>query len=230
MTISNLVDRLEQDKPSLHRFDGQSYNWQLVPDALRWIQDNVSASSYSLETGCGYSSIIFAACQSNHIVISPSAEEHSNIKIWCDDHGFSTEKVQFIKDYSQFALPNLKIADSNLLDVVLIDGAHAFPFPYIDWFYTDKILKKNGFMVIDDTHLRSIYLLEEFLESEKGRWRKVKKTGTTAIFQKLCVSSFAEGDWESQTFSRKLETPVSLSKRFKNKIARLKNVFTNSPS
>jgi hypothetical protein len=39
------------------------------------------------------------------------------------------------------------------LDLVLIDGDHAFPASFIDWYYTAEQVKLGGYVIVDDTNL-----------------------------------------------------------------------------
>ncbi len=38
----------------------------------------------------------------------------------------------------------------NYLDFIFIDGWHTFDYTLIDFFYADKLLRKDGIILIDD--------------------------------------------------------------------------------
>jgi len=83
----------------------------------------------TLETGAGASSIVFAAAGSAHTVISPAADEHERIRSWCERNGISTARVRFVAASSDTALAGSWTPEP--LDLVLVDGAHLFPFPVL---------------------------------------------------------------------------------------------------
>jgi predicted O-methyltransferase YrrM len=82
----------------------------------------------TLETGCGYSTIIFALKGARHTVISPVIEEHQHIREWCKANQIDLWTLEFKLAQSEDVLPAL---DRELLDLVLIDGWHAFPAPFL---------------------------------------------------------------------------------------------------
>ena len=91
--------------------------------------------------------------------------------------------VRFVAEPSDRYLP---ACDVNSLDLVLLDGKHAFPWPIIDWFYTADRLKVGGLMILDDTQLRPVRVLADFLMADVDRWRlEGKPGGRTSIFRKL---------------------------------------------
>src|SRR5690606_26311078 len=74
--------------------------------------------------------------------ISPFPQEHRLIRTWCAGHGLDSRRINFIARPSQEALPELECEE---LDFVLIDGDHAFPAPFIDWYFVaDRIRKAGG--------------------------------------------------------------------------------------
>ncbi len=65
---------------------------------LRWLADHIRPGFRTLETGCGYSTIVFALWGCWHDVISPWPEEHERISDWCWTHGASSETVTYVPD------------------------------------------------------------------------------------------------------------------------------------
>lgn len=154
----------------------------LPEEACRFIHDNVDASSATLETGCGLSTVVFALTGARHMVIAPIGEELDYLKRYCRERGISTERLTFIASRSQAVLPTLEKAP---LDLVLIDGSHGFPAPYIDWYYTAGRLKKGGYLIVDDTWLWSCEMLRNFLAAQP-QWKLVAEYRyRTAVFRKL---------------------------------------------
>jgi predicted O-methyltransferase YrrM len=178
----NLNDVLN-DPPKPHQdAQGGFMVMGLTETALRFIYENVGAESTTLETGCGLSTAVFALTGSRHTVIAPAPSEFEITKAYCRDRGISTNQIAFITEPSQKVLPGLESAP---LDLVLIDGGHGFPTPYVDWFYTAGKLKKGGYLIIDDIWVWSCQILRDFL-SEQPEWEFVAEyDGRTTVFRKL---------------------------------------------
>ena len=192
------LDALEAERPLFHGADHDKINWQLGDAVLAELTRRVKPGWRTLETGCGYSTVVLAACGASHTVISPAAEEHDRIVAWCAAHDVSTDGVRFVADRSQRVLPTLAPGP---LDLVLIDGDHAFPIPFLDWYYTAEALVTGGTLVIDDVQIRTIGVLRAFLRAERGRWRLVADVGTTAVFEKLTSPVTDPWSWRHQPWA-----------------------------
>lgn len=75
---------------------------------------------------------------------------------------------------------------------------HAFPIPYVDFWYTARRLVPGGVLMVDDTPLRACHVLAEFLESETPRWRVHTKLQTTSVFERLDSPLLPDVGWEGQ--------------------------------
>ncbi|MDZ4401092.1 class I SAM-dependent methyltransferase [Prosthecobacter sp.] len=181
------------ESPCLHGEDGQN-QWSLAQEVMDWLTENVRPGDRTLETGCGYSTLIFAMAGAQHTVISPIPEEHDHIRRWGLAHGVDFSKVTFIAAKSEDVLPNF---GPEPLDLVLIDGWHAMPAPFIDWFFTCTKLAVGGRVMVDDTQILPCRILREFLEQETGRWSLERRFKRTDVFRKLKEQMF-EGDWRDQ--------------------------------
>ena len=137
--MRTLTKRLRAAPPLLH--GGDAYLGLAWP-ALDWIEQNVEPGMSTIETGTGASTIVFAARGAAHVAISPSAEEHRLIVAYCRDLGIPTDDLELIVGSSDVALRDLW--RERPLDVVLIDGAHSFPFPMLDWAYLAPHLRTGG--------------------------------------------------------------------------------------
>lgn len=172
--------RLHANHPRLHG-GGQCY-FGLGWPALQWLEGHLTADMTTLETGCGGSTVIFAAAGARHTVITPAAEEYSALQAYCADEAISTERVRLLAESSHTALTRTWSPEP--LDVVLIDGAHAFPFPALDWFLTSMHLRLGGHVLLDDAHLPSVHLVYRFLR-QSDAWAYEGALGyRTAHFRK----------------------------------------------
>jgi predicted O-methyltransferase YrrM len=193
-------------------------DWALNPEALEFLETSIKLGHRTLETGAGYSTVVFAACGAVHTVVSPFAWEHDRIRAWCEAQGIDLSHVEFVAAPSQDVLPTL---EASPLDLVLIDGDHAFPIPYVDFWYTATRLVPGGLLVVDDTHLRACHVLDEFLASESPRWRLHTKLRTTSIFERLDAPVLPEIGWEGQPWGEKpllVVHPDPLMTRIRGKV------------
>ncbi len=191
--MTKLQDLLK-NPPLIHKkASGELTSWQLSDEILHYIDQNVSEDSITLETGTGVSTILFAIKHSHHTCISPSQPQVDRIKEYCQKHQINIDKIDFKVDCSENVLPSLNI---NKIDLVLIDGSHAFPIPFIDWYYTYQKLKVGGKMIIDDTQLWTGLVLKQFLNLEP-EW-KINKSSPprSAIFTK--IQKYTQPKWYAQ--------------------------------
>ncbi len=137
--------------------------------------------------------------QTRHIAITPDAQEVERVTGYCREHGVDHERVQFVVDCSEQALPRL---DTPPLDLVVIDGRHGFPAPYIDWYYTAPRLKIGGLVVVDDVWIYACQILRDFL-AEAPEWELVYDCPPrAAVFKKLAEGSHAQ-EWMCQPYVNK---------------------------
>jgi hypothetical protein len=88
---------------------------------------------------------------------------------------------------------------------VLIDGSHAFPHVFIDYFYSARSLRVGGTIVVDDVHLWTGNVLRDFLNSEP-EWAMVEQwDGRTVAFRKL--AELQPRDWFDQPYVFGRSTP-----------------------
>ena len=161
----NLQDILN-NPPKLHRdSSGNPVSWKLSDQVLSFIDKSVNENSKTLETGAGVSTVLFALKGTHHICITPQEQLVERIKDYCQEQGISTGKIHFSIGRSEDILPHLK---TDNLDLVLIDGRHAFPSPFIDWYYSSNKLKKNGIIIIDDIFIWTGKVLKDFLVLESA--------------------------------------------------------------
>lgn len=217
-TAAQVLSTLLEEKPRFHgREAAGSKSYAIQPDVLEWIVANVPAGATTLETGCGYSTIVFTALLGRHAVISPFDEEHELLRSWCREHDLGTDHVDYHPQPSQDVLPSLP---ERALDFALIDGDHAFPAPFLDWYYVAEWVKKGGYLVVDDTQIPTGGILRDFLAMETERWRAVVELGKTSIFERITDEPVAKGiAWADQPFL-KVEHDSFVNK-LKRKVSRL---------
>jgi predicted O-methyltransferase YrrM len=190
---------LEELATSEARFHGWApdveVSWGLNDSALDLLVELVTPGMRTLETGVGFSTVAFGALGAEHTVVSPAAFEHDRVRAWCGERGVDLGNVTFVAAPSQDALPAMAPTP---LDLVLIDGDHAFPAPFIDFWYAGGRLVPGGLVVVDDTHLRACRVLADFLRQVEGRWRVHRELATTTVFERLDGPLVPPEGWAAQ--------------------------------
>jgi len=175
----SLTESLRRSPPSLH--DSPDC-WGLAWDALAWLEKNVHEGMSTLETGAGASTMVFAARGARHHVVTPDAEEERRIRAACEERGIDASGVTFHIARSHDVLPEL---DVPALDLVLVDGAHGFPYPILDWWHLAPRLKTGGRMVLDDAYLPGIAAIVDYARASDAWELEAPISFRTARVRKL---------------------------------------------
>jgi len=170
----------KKGKTDTSRFARTSY--PIDDDVLNYMSSIVNSHHVTLETGGGYSTIVFAAKSKKHICVNPDVTSNKLIKNWLQNKGYSIDKLCFIEDSSDKGLARLEFTDQ--VDVALIDGNHSFPFPMIDWHFIDGYLAIGSKLLLDDTQILSVRIVKEFLLSEPS-YKHIDTIGRCTIFEKV---------------------------------------------
>jgi len=181
---------------------GDLVDWGIHRESIEFLARVVTAEHLTLETGAGLSTVCFAIRASEHICISPPESEHQRIRDYCQTHNISTARIRFVPMPSGDYLPTLDLKERQL-DLALIDGAHKFPYPIVDWFFIDPHLKIGGLLVIDDLSIPSVKMLWNFLRTEPAyQFEQIVGTGM-GVFRKVArVPLPFEADWDGQRLNR----------------------------
>jgi predicted O-methyltransferase YrrM len=185
------VESLLNSCPAVHG----DVTYGLDTDTLRFIDLHVFADSRTLETGSGLSTLLFAYKNSHHTCVTPWQLEATRISRHCVDHGIRTDRLTFAVGSSDEVLPRL--LHEGPLDLVLIDGGHGFPLPFVDWLYSAPRLKIGGMLVVDDTHLWTGTVLRDFLSSDPD-WKLEASFARGAAFRK--INEFRNKEWSEQPY------------------------------
>lgn len=205
------VDDYLNNLPLLHTWDyGVTWNsggfekYHLEP-LYSFLKKNLDKKSIILETGAGNSTILFLLLKIEKVItICPEIELFQRIHEFCDKNAISFENHEFIVNGSEWALPKM-VSSVNVrpsIDFALIDGWHNWPIVMIDFFYINFILKKNGFLMIDDLNIHSIKEMAKFI-NEEDSFELVLDLGKAAIFKKVKDVQFF-GEWHETPYIKKM--------------------------
>lgn len=184
----DIVTALERDRPAFHA--GAPGSWFASPATLRALQQIVRPGARTLETGCGASTVVFAAAGASHVVVSPDVREHELVQSYCEWIGVDHNGVEFVTGSSDDVLP-LR-GGARELDVALIDGAHSFPYPVVDWHHVSRVLKIGGRLLLDDIPIPAVAIAFRFMDAEPN-WRLDEIYDDRAALFTLLELPLAEG-------------------------------------
>lgn len=191
---ASVFERVCRDAPRFHQFGGEAVSWSNGNPGI--IEAYLEPGMRTLETGSGYSTVVFAGRGCDHVAVTPEAIEAERISAYCRDVGYAVP--DFLIGSSAEILPKLTEGE---LDAVLIDGAHAFPYPIVDWFYANRLLAPGGLVFVDDTDLSPCFLLARYLTVDP-HWELVREEPGLAVFRKLGDHDFPHDYWSAQPFAR----------------------------
>jgi len=132
--------------------------------------------SNSLEIGMAYglsAAYILSAHEGPHVCIDPYQTAHYG------DLGVQNLTVLGLRDRmtlhqeaSQFALPRLFV-DGARFDLVFIDGGHRYDEIFVDFFFSDRLLRPEGLIVFHDKWMRGTQLVISFVKKNRPDYEVV---------------------------------------------------------
>jgi len=191
----SLTQTLRLRRPLIH--EGGRTCAGLSWAALEWLERNVSPGATTLETGAGLSTIVFAASGAHHTAITPVADEADAIRRVCDSLGVDHSGVEFVIEPSEIALP--KLDPRRPLDVVLVDGAHGFPYAILDWWYLRDRLRVGGAMLLDDAYLPPVLAILDGLKGVPS-WRVDGPISDRTVLLHKTGDALPPTDWPGGPF------------------------------
>jgi predicted O-methyltransferase YrrM len=185
-------------------------------DVARFLYRTATAAMKTLEIGSGISTLVFAIRGSQHVAVTPNKSEPQAIRAYAQTRAIATDRITFVCESSDQYLPACNLQE---LDLVFIDGKHAFPWPIIDWFYTADRLKRGGIMLLDDVQMASVSMLTDLLVEDVARWSVVERPGSRAIAFRKLVDSVHDVAWHMQPFiTNRMARPQSFTTRVLRKL------------
>lgn len=184
-----------------------SAQWQpagsLSESVLRGIVKSCEASlplSRSLETGAGKSTLLFSQLSLEHHVF---CIDHNGLldRIRQSEH-FAAERVRFIEGPTQTTLP--RFAFEGPLDLALLDGPHAYPFPDLEYYFVYPHLKPGGLLIVDDIQIPTVRRMFEILR-EDDMFRVESVIDNTALLRRSDSPTFdpLADNWAHQGYNRR---------------------------
>jgi hypothetical protein len=213
----------------LRELEGLPPDWHgsglLTVAALRGIARHAAGGlRSSAETGSGRSSLLLSHLSAHHTIFSvDGAGSLTRVRT---SPMLRAGSVHIVEGASQITLRDFR--PERPLDLVLLDGSHAYPVPEIDYFHLYPHLSSGGLLIVDDIHIPTIRNMFRFLR-EDAMFTLVEVAGHTAFFRRTNVKTFDPlfGNWFEQGYNARHFPPIE---RLKQRIpppirARLKRLL-----
>ena len=91
---------------------------------------------------------------------------------------------KLIEEKSYIALPEL-LKKEEKYDFIFIDGFHTFDYTLIDFFYSDKLLKINGIIIIDDILHNGVKKCINYINTNYEFYKIIHSPITIGCYQKI---------------------------------------------
>ena len=191
------LEELLADPPRVHDWiPGQLIASGLPREAFQYIHDHTGPASRTLETGAGISTMVFALRRARHTCVAPDPDEIDRLRRYAAERGIAVDSIDFQVQRSDQFFHAREVGE---LDLVLVDGCHGFPSPFLDWFYTAAKLRVGGILVVDDVQIWTGAVLRDFLAAEP-EWRLIAPhSAKTAIFEKV-ADYVPWKEWNAQPY------------------------------
>ena len=177
---------------------GRFHPWDsMAPAALSGILQRGPFRS-SAETGCGGSTIVLSHASERHIAFAIEGADRTISELRKEGE-LRAENVIFVEGQTKDTLPGYLFQGQ--LDLVLLDGPHAYPLPQIEFAYMFPRIRIGGWLVLDDIQIPSVHELVRFLKRESSVVLE-EVVVRTAFFRKVKVIEPGPDGWALQGMNR----------------------------
>jgi hypothetical protein len=170
----------------------------------------------SVETGSGKSTLLFSHISANHTVFA--LDFGNSVTAVRKSQLFNSKNVTYIEGPTQLTLPKHKFTAG--LQLALLDGPHAYPFPELEYYYVYPHLEKDALLILDDIHIPTLRNMFNVLR-EDDMFELKEVVLDTAFFVRTSAPVFnPTGDGFMDQGYNKRRFPVESFGRKGRKIAR----------
>jgi predicted O-methyltransferase YrrM len=192
------------------------YDWHGAGTVTNRVLRTIAAHSpqpllHTAETGTGRTTLLLSNTSRDHVVFAVNdAGSGDSLARVRTSALLSGETTRFVVGPTQLTLPRHEFADR--LDLVLIDGPHAFPFPCLEYYYFAPHVRPGGLLIVDDINIPSIKFMFEFLRKD-AMWRANAVVDHTAFLTRTgapALDPLGDG-WWLQGYNRLPRTEALMS-------------------
>jgi precorrin-6B methylase 2 len=170
------------------------------------------------ETGCGGSTIILSHASDRHTAFAIEGENRT-ITTLRQHADLRRDNVVFIEGQTKDTLPAYQMEGE--LDLVLLDGPHAYPLPQIELAYLFPRIRLGGWLVVDDIQIPSVHEMFDFLRKESSVVLE-EVVGRTAFFRRAGSAQDAPDGWALQGINRHTILRYSWRDRLRKVLGRVR--------
>ena len=174
--MNEIIERIYQTRTVLGQ-SGQAHKLKAAIDPRegRFLYETIDSDPQiinTLEVGCAYglSSLHICAAlkkrpEASHVIIDPC--QHTNF----DGVGIKNLKEAGINFFhllemiSEVALPSLIEEKEGKIDLIFVDGWHTFDHTLLDCFYATRLLRKGGYLIVDDVSIPGVERVIDYLKT-----------------------------------------------------------------
>lgn len=181
----------------------------------RLVREERAANTLEVGMGMGVSTLAFLEAlppDGSHTAIDPMQTAPVSPS-W---FGIGVETVRrarlppafrLLEEPGHVALPRL-LSEGRKFDLILIDGWHTFDTSFIDFYYSDLLLRDGGVLVFDDWGIPAVYHVTQFVETHKAyeRLGPSKLYNPMGLRHRLHLRRGGYDAWGSLCAYRKLKT------------------------
>jgi hypothetical protein len=177
MHIVEQIVTLPQDWHPLGGFDSRTAAAIVKHCKGRRIQN-------SAETGAGKSTLLFSHLSERHTVFA--INEGDSLKMPMESPLLKQGVVTVVEGPTQTTLPTHSFPR---LQLALIDGPHAWPFPEMEYYYLYPHLDAGALLLLDDIDIPTINNMFRVLKAD-AMFRLLEVVGNTAFFERTKAPTF----------------------------------------
>jgi hypothetical protein len=170
-----------------------------VLEALIVQCERIGEIRHSAETGAGRTTLVLSHLSGHHVVFSKDGGD--SLSQARTSPLLRSDRVEFIEGSTQRTLPAHRFEQP--LQVVLIDGPHAYPFPDLEYYFLYPHLAPGGLLVLDDINIPSIGRMYDILKTD-DMFELAEVVADTAFMVRTDAPCFDPyGDrWWTQGYNR----------------------------
>jgi precorrin-6B methylase 2 len=191
----------------------------MAPAALQAIAKR-APFRLSVETGCGGSTIVLSHSSQRHIAFAIEGENRT-ITSLRQGQDLQAGNVTFVEGETKRTLPGYRFDGE--IDLVLLDGPHAYPLPQIEFAYLFPALRVGGWLILDDIQIPSVYELFRFLDRESTVVLE-EVVVRTAFFRRTGRDDYGPDGWLRQGLNRHTILRYSWKDRLRKLLGRSRSV------
>ena len=154
---------------------------------------------YTVETGCGGSTMLFSQASERHVAFAIEGENRT-ITGLRNQSDLRAERVTFVEGETKSTLPGY--AFDERIDLALLDGPHAYPLPQLEFAYLFPHVRMGGWLVVDDIQIPSVHELFRFLKQEPSVVLE-EVAVRTAFFRRVLQHETGPDGWTQQGINRR---------------------------